>query len=181
MRTSYSFVLGGRYDRTKSLQQNIALTAPIMSRFDLFFVLIDECSEIADYAIAKKIVNLHSNEEEEMQRVYTQEEVMRYISFARQFQPVMNKEAIDLMVKCYTALRQKDMSGNIIEFFPIVKSSAEIFMYESYFFSQLPGYGKSSFRVTVRQLESMIRLAEAMAKMECSDEVKVKHVQEAYR
>lgn len=43
------------------------------------------------------------------------------------------------------------------------------------------GAGKSSFRVTVRQLESMIRLAEAMAKMECSDEVKVKHVQEAYR
>lgn len=35
--------------------------------------------------------------------------------------------------------------------------------------------------MTVRQLESMIRLAEAMAKMECSDEVKVKHVQEAYR
>ncbi|KAL0271762.1 UNVERIFIED_CONTAM: hypothetical protein PYX00_008757 [Menopon gallinae] len=145
--------IGGRYDRSKSLQQNIALTAPIMSRFDLFFVLIDECSEIADYAIAKKIVNLHSNEDEEMQRVYTQDEVMRYITFARQFQPVMNKEAIDLMVKCYTALRQKDMSG----------------------------YGKSSFRVTVRQLESMIRLAEAMAKMECSDEVKVKHVQEAYR
>lgn len=33
------------------------------------------------------------------------------------------------------------------------------------------GSGKSSWRITVRQLESMIRLSEAMAKMECSEEV----------
>jgi len=33
------------------------------------------------------------------------------------------------------------------------------------------GSGKSTWRITVRQLESMIRLSEAMAKMECSDEV----------
>lgn len=40
--------IGGRYDRTKSLKQNIALTAPIMSRFDLFFILVDECSEVSN-------------------------------------------------------------------------------------------------------------------------------------
>lgn len=40
--------IGGRYDRTKSLQQNVALTAPIMSRFDLFFVMIDECNEVSE-------------------------------------------------------------------------------------------------------------------------------------
>jgi len=63
--------IGGRYDRTKSLkvtqcntnrsipvllesscvfalsQQNINLTAPIMSRFDLFFILVDDCNEVA--------------------------------------------------------------------------------------------------------------------------------------
>ena len=33
----------------------------------------------------------------------------------------------------------------------------------------------------MRQLESMIRLSEAMAKMACSDEVLPKHVQEAFR
>ncbi|XP_023232350.1 zygotic DNA replication licensing factor mcm6-like [Centruroides sculpturatus] len=38
--------IGGRYDRTKSLKQNISLNAPIMSRFDLFFILIDECNEV---------------------------------------------------------------------------------------------------------------------------------------
>jgi DNA replicative helicase MCM subunit Mcm2 (Cdc46/Mcm family) len=33
------------------------------------------------------------------------------------------------------------------------------------------GGGKATWRITVRQLESMIRLSEAMCKMECSDEV----------
>lgn len=42
------------------------------------------------------------------------------------------------------------------------------------------GAGKT-WRVTVRQLESLIRLSEALAKVECSDEVGTRHVQEAKR
>lgn len=38
--------IGGHYDRSKSLKQNINLSAPIMSRFDLFFILVDECNEV---------------------------------------------------------------------------------------------------------------------------------------
>jgi DNA replication licensing factor MCM6 len=38
--------IGGRYDRSKSLKQNINLSAPIMSRFDLFFIMVDECNEV---------------------------------------------------------------------------------------------------------------------------------------
>ncbi len=38
-----------------------------------------------------------------------------------------------------------------------------------------------SSRVTVRQLESMIRLSESMARLHCSDKVLPKHVKEAYR
>jgi len=40
---------------------------------------------------------------------------------------------------------------------------------------------QSSWRITVRQLESMIRLSEAMARMSCSAEVQPRHVQEAFR
>src|SRR5262245_39772143 len=49
----------GRYDRTKTLKQNVDISAPIMSRFDLFFVVLDECDEIVDYNIARHIVNVH--------------------------------------------------------------------------------------------------------------------------
>ena len=145
--------IGGRYDRTKSLRQNIALSAPIMSRFDLFFILVDECNEVTDYAIARRIVDLHSHIEESIERVYTLEEIQRYILFARQFKPKMNKEAGEYLVEQYKTLRQRDATG----------------------------CSSNSWRITVRQLESMIRLAEAMARMHCSDEVQSKHVKEAYR
>ena len=53
------------------LQQNISLSAPIMSRFDLFFVLVDDCNEVTDYAIARRIVDLHSHKEQAVERVYS--------------------------------------------------------------------------------------------------------------
>nr|CAH7729653.1 unnamed protein product [Callosobruchus chinensis] len=145
--------IGGRYDRAKSLQQNIQLSAPIMSRFDLFFILVDECNEVTDYAIARKIVDLHCNIEENIERVYSKQEVLQYISFARKFKPMINKEAGELLVLYYNRLRLRDSTST----------------------------GKATWRITVRQLESMIRLSEAMARMDISDEVQPKHVREAYR
>ena len=68
---------GGRYDRSKSLKQNIDMTAPIMSRFDLFFILVDDCNEVTDYAIARRIIDLHTKLEESVERTYTVEEITR--------------------------------------------------------------------------------------------------------
>lgn len=66
------------------------LTAPIMSRFDLFFILVDECNEIIDNAIAQKIVDLHSNNISTIETLYTQSEILRYIGFAKHFKPIIN-------------------------------------------------------------------------------------------
>ncbi|XP_034179132.1 minichromosome maintenance 6 [Osmia lignaria lignaria] len=143
--------IGGRYDRKKSLQQNVQLTAPIMSRFDLFFIIVDECNEIVDNAIAKRIVDLHCDNWQDFETVYSQQEIVRYINFAKHFKPVLSHEASDYLVDSYTTLRQRT------------------------------GSGSGKWRVTVRQLESLIRLSEAMAKLECSDEVIIKHVKEAKR
>lgn len=146
--------INGRYDRSKSLTQNIMMSAPIMSRFDLFFILVDECNELVDYAIAKKVVDLHTNATcNTVDAVYKREDVLRYITFARQFKPKMSKESMELLIENYGHLRQRDIGSS----------------------------GKSTFRITVRQLESMVRLSEAQAKMECSNEVLPKHVHEAYR
>ncbi|KAG6461066.1 DNA replication licensing factor Mcm6 [Manduca sexta] len=141
--------IGGRYDRAKSLQQNLALSAPIMSRFDLFFILIDEASEMLDYAIARKIVDLHCNKEETYDCVYSREDLLRYIAFARSFKPLITEEAGKLLVEYYSSLRAREAGA--------------------------------ACRVTVRQLESLVRLAEALAKMHCSSHVAPNHVHEAYR
>lgn len=146
--------VSGRYDRSKSLKQNVNLTAPIMSRFDLFFILVDDCNEVTDYAIARRIVDLHSRVAESVDRLYSLDEIRRYLLFARQFKPKISSESEEFIVEQYKRLRQRDGSG---------------------------GVTKSAWRITVRQLESMIRLSESMARMHCCDEVQPKHVKEAFR
>merc|ERR1719394_81701 len=144
---------GGRYDRSKSLKQNIDMTAPIMSRFDLFFILVDDCNEVTDYAIARRIIDLHTKLEESVERTYTVEEITRYLNFARMFTPKLSMDSQELLVQQYKHLRQRDTGGS----------------------------AKSSWRITVRQLESMLRLSEAFARLHCAETVTKKHVQEAYR
>ncbi|XP_023619793.1 DNA replication licensing factor MCM6 isoform X2 [Myotis lucifugus] len=109
--------------------------------------------KVTDYAIARRIVDLHSRIEDSIDRVYSLDDIRRYLLFARQFKPKISRESEDFIVEQYKRLRQRDGSG----------------------------VSKSSWRITVRQLESMIRLSEAMARMHCCDEVQPKHVKEAFR
>merc|ERR1712152_66514 len=145
--------IGGRYEKSKPLRLNIDMPAPLMSRFDLFFILVDDCNEVTDYAIARRIIDLHTKLEESVERLYSEDEVSRYIQFARMFKPKVEMEAQELLVQQYKHLRQRDSSGN----------------------------AKSSWRITVRQLESMLRLSEAFARLHCCEEVTARHVKEAYR
>ena len=49
----------GRYDKNRSLRFNVNISAPIMSRFDIFFIIFDEKNDDEDYQIASHIVNMH--------------------------------------------------------------------------------------------------------------------------
>ncbi|XP_047578459.1 DNA replication licensing factor MCM6 isoform X2 [Lutra lutra] len=106
--------ISGHYDRSKSLKQNINLSAPIMSRFDLFFILVDECNEVTDYAIARRIVDLHSRIEDSIDRVYSLDDIRRYLLFARQFKPKVQpkhvKEAFRLLNKSIIRVETPDVN-----------------------------------------------------------------------
>lgn len=143
----------GRYDRSKTLKANVALSAPILSRFDLFFVILDDCDEMADYNVAQHILKVHRCEETEMKPPFSKEQLQRYIRFARTINPVITPESQQVIVDCYKKLRQGDSMGR----------------------------SRSAYRITVRQLESMIRLSEALARLHCDDEVKPAYVREAFR
>ncbi|RWS10053.1 zygotic DNA replication licensing factor mcm6-B-like protein [Dinothrombium tinctorium] len=155
--------IGGHYDKTKSLRNNLSLSLPIMSRFDLFFVLLDECNEIIDYAIARRIVEMHTDADidarEADQVRYSLDDVKKFIRFARQFKPKISAEAEKEFVETYKQLR---INGGALG-------------------GGFAGSNKQSWRITVRQLESLIRLSEALARLYCSDYVKVSHVKEAAR
>lgn len=154
--------INGHYDRSKSLRNNLSLSLPIISRFDLFFVLLDECNEVVDYFIAQKILEMHSEMTSDQRTteelVYSLEEIRNYLKFARHFEPRIDPEAESLLVDTYKQLR---ISGGS--------------------FSGFAGSNRQSWRITVRQLESLIRLSESLARLYCSDNVEVKHVKEAAR
>jgi len=143
----------GRYDRSKTLRANVALSAPILSRFDLFFVVLDECDELADYKIAEYIVNVHREKAEHYKPPFSQEQLLRYIRFARTLSPQISAEGQKALVGCYQKLRQGDSLGR----------------------------NNSAYRITVRQLESLVRLSEALARLHCDDEVRPVYIREAFR
>ncbi|KAG7877471.1 hypothetical protein KL937_004666 [Ogataea polymorpha] len=144
--------IGGRYNPKVGLKSNLAMTAPIMSRFDLFFVVLDECNEKVDTQLADHIVNLHMLRDDAIDPPFSKEQLLRYIKYARTFKPKMTKEARDYLVERYKELRSDDSQG----------------------------LGRSSYRITVRQLESMIRLSEAIARANCTEEITPRFVAEAY-
>lgn len=144
--------IGGRYNRKATLRSNINMSAPIMSRFDLFFVVLDECNENVDRHLAEHIVNLHMLKDDFVHPEFSTEQLQRYIRFARTFKPRFTPPAMDLLVQKYKELRANDAGG----------------------------LGRNSYRITVRQLESLIRLSEAIAKANCVEDVSVPMVLEAF-
>ena len=145
--------VGGRYNRKTTLRANINMSAPIMSRFDLFFVILDECNESVDRHLAEHIVNIHRLRDAAVTPEFTTEQLQRYIRFARTFKPEFTAEAKALLVQKYTELRAEDAQG---------------------------GIGRNSYRITVRQLESLIRLSEGIAKANCVEDVTAGFVREAF-
>ena len=79
--------IGGRYNRKTSLRANVAMTAPIMSRFDLFFVVLDECNVDTDLALATHIVSLHQFKDAAIKPEFSTDALQRYIRYARTFKP----------------------------------------------------------------------------------------------
>ena len=142
--------LFGRYDPKKKLRQNIGLSQPIMSRFDLFFVLLDKCDPALDEEVSDHVLRLHRHEEDAMSGPLTDSQVNLFIRFARKMAPKFSEESMEYLIEQYTELRAEDKSGS-----------------------------RQAHRITVRQMESLIRLSEACAKAELALSVGMKHVKMA--
>ena len=157
----------GRWDDLKTLNQNVQLTGPILSRFDLFFVLKDDCDEAMDIMLSKMIANQHrlaglqerdggtdttDNNITGSAIPYSIPDMRNYIKFCRTIKPVLTTDAALYLAKSYKKLRMMQKASN----------------------------GNGS-RITVRAMESMIRLSEALARLHGQNEVHVEFAKEAYR
>ena len=177
--------LYGRYNRHKSLSENINLPNSLLSRFDLLFLILDVADADKDMALARHVTLVHQNEglkknsddkdddeddEDAMEDDDDNDDnknkgddvvpprVMReYIARARQHHPVMPPEVAPYVVEAYVSLRQQDTGskGN--------KS------------------GSDQTVMTARQLLSILRLSQALARLRFSDFVAREDVDEAIR
>ncbi|EGF98419.1 uncharacterized protein MELLADRAFT_76084 [Melampsora larici-populina 98AG31] len=148
--------IGGRYNSQIPFSQNVQLTEPILSRFDIMCVVRDNSDPIVDELLAKFVVGSHlrshpdfSPEVDEVnvqtsldQDIIPQDMLKKYIQYAKEkVRPKLHQMDQDKMAKLFAELRRESLSTG-------------------------------SFPITIRQLESMIRMSEASAKMHLREYVR---------
>jgi len=127
----------GKYNSSLSFSQNVNLSDPIISRFDLICVVRDEGDREADARLARFIVNSHCNslEKKPDSSLIPQETLRKYVAYAREKMfPVLEEVDVEKISSLYASLRKESAAvGGIV--------------------------------ITVRQIESIVRISEAIAKM----------------
>lgn len=87
--------LFGRYDKSKNLKQNLNISPPIMSRFDLFFIVCDESNDAADSKLCEFLINMHREKERAIVKKYDYKTLRMYIALSRKIFPRMNLKAAE--------------------------------------------------------------------------------------
>lgn len=142
----------GRYLSNRTLAENINLPVTILSRFDLIFVLKDVPEESKDLGLASHVLRVHK-EAEKVEPEIPPDLLRKYIGYARRYvKPRLTEGAIKLLEEFFVSMRK------------ISTESPE-----------------SPVAVTARQLEALIRLAEAHARMALKTEVTEEDAEEAIR
>lgn len=130
----------GRFDRYKSIAEQIDLPSPILSRFDLIFIIEDKPNAERDHNLAGHILKIH--QESSIPYEIEPEFMRKYIAYARRsVNPTLSKEAAKTLQNFYVTMR----SGAIDEESPVP--------------------------ITARQLEALVRISEASARIRLSPEV----------
>ncbi|KAL9116820.1 MAG: hypothetical protein Q9187_006649, partial [Circinaria calcarea] len=150
--------IGSKYNPNLPVPQNIDLPPTLLSRFDLVYLVLDRIDEQNDRRLARHLIGMYLEDTPENasnQEILPVEFLTSYISYARNHcQPRITQAASEELVRSYVEMRKLGEDVRAAE---------------------------RRITATTRQLESMIRLAEAHAKMRLSEEVTAKDVLEAVR
>jgi DNA helicase MCM8 len=119
--------INGHFDASKGLKDNIKLPTPLLSRFDLIFVLRDEPNVKFDAQMSSQIFRPQNEGGKESCNFLRQ-----FIAHARLLKPRLTEESARRLSEHYLQVKTRSHSA--------------------------------SFPITVRYLESLIRLSEAHAK-----------------
>ena len=137
----------GKYDPFKNITENVNLPIPLLTRFDLIFVVRDIPSKEKDSRIAKHIINLYTPGGNDTRSLIDSDILTKYLSYSKRINPVLTKEAEDKILAYYMKMRNVESEEMIT--------------------------------VTPRQLEGLIRLATARARLLMKDQVEAEDAERA--
>lgn len=144
-----------RYNPRLSVVENLQLPPTLLSRFDLIYLVLDRPDEAADRRLGAHIARLFSRAPPRPRDALPRAQLTAYIGYARRAcRPRLTDAARRLLVDGYVAMRAQGALG---------------------------GSGRRTVTATPRQLESLVRLAEALARMQLRADVGPAHVREAMR
>jgi len=133
----------GRFNPHNPIPQQIDISPALLSRFDVIFVLRDLPNQVQDEAIASHVLEEH--QQEIVRDVIHPILLRKYIAYARKIKPKLTGEAVEEIKDFYIRLRNQSTKVGDANIKPIP--------------------------ITARQLEAIIRLSEACAKVRLSEKV----------
>lgn len=141
-----------QWDNKLTVVENIQLPHTLLSRFDLIFLMLDPQDEQFDRRLATHLVSLYHQSREEEEGAYLDMATLRdYVAYTRTY------------------------------LHPSLSEEAGQTLVQAYVDMRKIGSARGAVTAYPRQLESLIRLAEAHAKMRFSDVVEIVDVEEAKR
>jgi len=166
----------GRYDDERSAAENIDFLPTILSRFDLIFIVRDIRNAARDMDMARHIMSIHINAgqadvsaaqaaaDDAASQDVSLTDMKRFISYARsKCAPRLSPDAARMLRDHYVTIRNDQRA----------RKARDLERTGSTRDSVIP--------ITVRQLEALIRISEAVAKTQLATEATVAHVDEALR
>ncbi|GAA5930875.1 hypothetical protein JCM1841_001960 [Sporobolomyces salmonicolor] len=149
--------VGSKYNLAWPITRNIDLPPTLISRFDLLYLVLDKIDDKSDRMLARHLVGLYLEDKPQTagKDIMKIEDLSAYISFARNHvHPVLTHIASQALVQAYVEMRNAGADARSND---------------------------RRITATTRQLESMIRLSEAHARMRYSEQVEIEDVHEANR
>ncbi len=179
--------VGGHYDRGKTIQENLRLPSALLSRFDIVFIMLDSPDKEKDRALSAHIMNLHaqraansaSNTSREVaQRIAAGTSIASQSARAaaaasgapwasdQPFAERLRQAVLDIRDPLPPQLLRKFIAYARRYCRPILSVEAAAVLQKFYISLRQQHGNDESVPITTRQLESLIRLAQARAKLE---------------
>ena len=141
----------GRYDPYRNITDNISLPVTLLTRFDLLFIMKDVPEPDSDRRMSEHILTLHRLKTTPEEPPLFPDLLRKYIAYAKRVEPVLSEEAVNEIRQYY--LKMRSMSGS----------------------------SESPVVITPRQLEALVRLAEARARSFLRDRVEAEDARSIIR